>query len=291
MDTEKIYCMDRPDNSALWASLMNRNEGAEWAMMQNNWQNSPFMLLILLMLGRGGLWGGNGETGVDYNSRQIAALQDTVNSNHNNSVALDAIKGNATAIGQLSQTLNCDFNTLQTACCGIKSAIENVGGQVGYSAERVINAINLGDANLMSKMQDCCCQQKQLILEQGYQSQLATERQTNTLGSKIDNNFASIQLQNCKDNGAVLGRIDQLANGITQGFSATAYESAKHTTEIINNATANTQRIIDEMNRHWQQETALALQDVKFQKSQLEQNQYLAGIIAANKCNCGGCGC
>lgn len=289
----KVYCYDKPaDNSAMWAALMNRQESpAELAalMNNNNLNNSPFMWLVFLMLFRNGAWGG--ENGADYNSRQIAALQDTVNSNHNNNVALEAIKGNAAAISQLSQTLNCDFNTLQNCCCGIKSAIEQVGGQVGYSSERVINAVNLGDANIVSALKDCCCQNKELVLRGNYENQLATERQTNTLGSKIDNNFASLQLQNCKDNGSVISRIDQLANGITQGFSATAYEAAKHTSDIIASQNANTQRILDTLNNFRSQDQSNAIQDLKFQKSQLEQNQYLAKLIADNKCNCGGCNC
>lgn len=297
-DETKVYCYDRPacDNSALWGALMSRNNEspAELMSLMNNcnMNNNPFIWLVFLMLFRNGLWNGGDGVGENYNSRQISALQDTVNSNHNNSIALEAIRGNGNAISQLASTFNTDFNTISTAICGVKSAIEKVGGDVNYSSERVINAINLGDANLMSKMQDCCCQQKQLILEQGYQSQLATERQTNTLGSQMASNFASAQLQACKDNGSVLSRIDQLANGITQGFSATAYESAKHTSDIIAAGNANTQRIIDTMQNHWALEQSQALQDAKAEISQLKQSQYLADVIKANACNCNnGCGC
>ena len=69
---------------------------------------------------------------------------------------MDAIKGNATAIGQLASNLNCDFNTLQNVICCVKSAIEHVSGQVGYSAERVINAVNMADCNIIQALKDCC---------------------------------------------------------------------------------------------------------------------------------------
>lgn len=282
-ETKIMYCCDRPqqDNSAMWASLMN-NSG---------WNNNPFFYLIFLMMFRNGAWGNEGE---NFNSRQISALQDTVNSNHNNTIAIEAIKGNATAIGQLAQTLSSDFNTVSTAICSVKSAIERVSGEVGFSAERVINAINLGDANLMSKMQDCCCQQKQLILEQGYQSQLATERQTCILGSKLDGNFASLQLQNCKDNGAVLSRIDQLANGITQGFSASAYESARLARDTQDVMKYESQRQIDAMHAGFKSiEDKMCQSEINSLRAQIEEKDrrlMVQEIIAQVKAGCG-CGC
>lgn len=279
-ETKIMYCCDRPqqDNSAMWASLMN-NSG---------WNNNPFFYLIFLMMFRNGAWGNEGE---NFNSRQIAALQDTVNSNHNNTIAIEAIKGNATAIGQLAQTLNSDFNTVSTAICNVKSAIERVSGEVGFSAERVINAINLGDANLMSKMQDCCCQQKQLILEQGYQSQLATERQTGILGSKLDGNFASLQLQNCKDSGAVLGRIDQLSNGITQGFSASAYESARLARDTQDVMKYESQRQIGAMHAGFKSiEDKMCQSEINSLRAQIEEKDrrlMVQEIISQVKAGCG----
>lgn len=71
---------------------------------------------------------------------------------------MDAIRGNATAITQLASSLNCDFNALNNAICCVRSGIQEVAGNVNFSAERVINAINLGDANLTSALQNCCCQ-------------------------------------------------------------------------------------------------------------------------------------
>lgn len=40
---EKVYCyepMNCKDNSALWAALMNKDNSAEYAMM-NSWNNNP----------------------------------------------------------------------------------------------------------------------------------------------------------------------------------------------------------------------------------------------------------
>jgi hypothetical protein len=71
---------------------------------------------------------------------------------------MDAVKGNNTAIGQLASNLNCDFNALNNAICNVRSGIQEVAGNIDSSAEKVINAITLGDANLTSALQTCCCQ-------------------------------------------------------------------------------------------------------------------------------------
>ena len=83
----------------------------------------------------------------------------------------------------------------------------------------------MGDANITSKLQQCCCENKMLIQQMGYEGQLRDQ----------GNHAATMQ------------RIDLLANGITQGFSATAYEAAKHASEIMANSDKNTQRILDQM--------------------------------------------
>lgn len=271
MTHEKIYCMPcQNDNSALWAAAMkNDSSPAELAALMNGgtngWMNNPFAYIMFMMLFRGwnGGWGeGSGE---NYNSRQIAALQDIVNTNHNNDLVIQAINGNRDAMGQLAQTFNTDFNNISTAVCGIKSAIEQVGGQIGYSSESVKNAIAIGDSSIISKMQECCCNNKMLVQQMGYETQLRDQQNTAALTS----------------------RIDQLANGIQQGFSQVGYATQQQTRDIINASNSNTQRIIDTMNNHWNTELSQALQDEKFKVSQLTQTQQLLNAINGG-CNCNG---
>lgn len=110
---------------------------------------------------------------------------------------------------------------------------------------------------------------KTAVLEQGYQNQLALERQTNTLGRDIEAFQAQSQLQQCQSTAAV-----------TQAVTNLGYQLQSHKCEIVESNQANTQRILDALNGHWAQETALALQDAKFQNSQLLQNQYIASLFA-----------
>lgn len=254
-ECEKIMCFD---------NACNNNAAEMMALMNNgNWNNNPFMYLILLAFMNGGLgWNNRGDFGqLNDLSRQIQSVQGSVNDNHNNGVALAAINGNRDAIAQLAQTLNTSTQNVQTAICGVKSAIENVAGKVGYSAEAVKNAIALGDANIIQQMQSCCCQQKELIQRMGYEN----------------------QLQNCQNHGSLMSRIDQLANGVTQGFSAIGYENAKNTQEIINAGNQNTQRILDVM-------CANTTQQLRDQLAQKDRELMTASIVAQLKKECG-CGC
>lgn len=283
--TEKIYCCDRGDNdNALAAAILaGNNRKDDWSpiaamMNNNNWMNNPFAYIMFLALFRNGGFGwgdGNGagvatqgiETQAQLNAIR-AQLQDTSNAD----CIKSAVQGNAFAISQLAQTLNIDFNTLQKCCCDVQAAIQQVAGQVGFSAERVINAVNLGDCNVIQALQNCCCQ---------------TQRQ-------IADFHADIQLQNCKDTGELRNGQRDISSIVTQGFAATSYETQRQTCDIINNANANTQRVIDTLNNHWSDEKSLQIQDLKFQLSQERQNNLLLSRLGGNGYGCSnscGCGC
>lgn len=280
--TEKIYCCgDRYNNDALYALLANqRNENpmALAAMMNNcnNWQNNPFIYLVWMMFAQR-MWGGDwsncqGQQNIEVQS-QLQAIRSQMQDNQNSSLLMDAVKGNNTAIGQLASNLNCDFNALQGAICDVRGGIDRLSGQVGFSAERVINSVQLGNCNLIQSLKDCCCATQKEIISQGYQNQLANCNQT-------------FELRN--------GQRD-LGQAITQGFSATAFQAQQDKCDIIRANQDNTQRIIDTLNGHWSQEKDSEIQDLKFQISQERQNRYIAGILSNNSncgCNCGcGCGC
>lgn len=269
MDSEKIYCQGT--DPATLAALMNNNgNAAEMAMLanNNNWNNSPWMYLIFLALfgGNGFGFGNRGAAGAaeasNLNTR-LSEMSNQMSDNHNNDMVIQAINGNRDAMGQLAQTFNTDVTAIQTAICSVKSAIEQVGGQVGYSAESVKNAIAMGDANIVSKMQECCCSNKMLVQQMGYEGQLRDQANTS----------------------AIMGRIDQLANGVQTGFAQVGYATAQQTCDIKEAITAGNQRIVDVLNAHWSTEQALALQDAKLKLSQSEQNQYLLSQLKSG-CNC-----
>lgn len=278
--TEKVYCYDHPSaynnhDALAIATMANRRNDDPMAMaammnggLGNQW-NNPFIYLVWMMFAQrmwGNNWGNefNGQSQQNIEMQnQLQAIRSQMQDNQNSNLLMDAIKGNDTAIGQLAQSLNCDFNTLQGAICDVRGGIDRLSGQVGFSAERVINAVNLGNSNIIQALQNCCCQTQRQIADFRADTQLQTCQQTNTLQSAI--NFVN--------------------SSVERGFASTAYETQRQTCDIINAGNANTQRIIDTLNNHWTAELSQKNQDLKFEISQLRQNQYLTSVIN------GGCGC
>lgn len=296
---EKIYCCDRDNNgNALAAAILanGRRDNDGWpmaaAMMnnggwnQNQWMNNPFAYLMFLALFRNGGFGFGGDgygagvatQGIETQA-QLNAIRTQLQDNQNADCIKSAIQGNGFALSQLAQTLNIDFNTLQKCCCDVQAAIQQVAGQVGFSAERVINAVNLGDCNIIQALQNCCCQ---------------TQRQ-------IADFRGDLFLQNCKDTAELRNGQHDLGFAITQGFSSTAFQAQQDKCDILRAGQDNTQRIIDTLNNHWKDEQALKIQDLKFELSQERQNNLInerfnrlgnCGCGWNNNCGCGnGCGC
>jgi len=54
--------------------------------------------------------------------------------------------------------MGCDVNALQSAIQNVQSSIQTVGSQVGFSSERIINAVNQGDSGVIQALNNCCCQ-------------------------------------------------------------------------------------------------------------------------------------
>ena len=266
--TEKVYCYDHPsaynnhDALAIAAMAGRNNEDplAMASMMNNNqWMNNPFIYLVFLMMfGNGGFWGNrNGLQGAEIQG-QLDSLRNQMADNQNSNLIMGAIQGNNCDLKSLASNLNCDFNQLHNSVCAVRSAIDQVGGKIGYSAERVINAANLGDMNIIQQLKDCCCQTQQNIIKMGYEQQLATCNQTNTLQNAIQ----------------------YVATGVERGFAASSFQNAQDKCDIIRSSQDNTQRIIDTLNNHWQCDLQQRYNDARLELSQQKQN---AALIAALK--------
>lgn len=257
---EKIYCSDRGDDNALTAAILSNNNRRD---DYNSWMNNPFAYLMFLAFTRNGGFGNN-----DAAQSQLDAIRTQMQDNQNSSLIMDAIGNgfnrNDFALSQLAQNLNVDFNTLQKCCCDVQAAIQAVGGQVNFSAERVINAANLGDCNIIQALKDCCC---------------TTQRQ-------IADFRADLLLQNCKDTAELRNGQRDLGAAITQGFSATAFQAQQDKCDIIRASQDNTQRIIDTLNTHWKDEQAREIQDLKAQISQLKQTDAIIARLQGRGCDC-----
>ena len=189
---------------------------------------------------------------------KLNQLSTQMQDGNNTNLLMDAVKGNGVALGQLASNLNCDFNQLQQAISGVQSAIQQVSGQVGFSSERVINAANLGDLNIVQQLKDCCCQTQQNITKMGYENQL---------GQK--------DLQNAAQQG-----FSYTNTGLERGFSNIGFQMSQMACDLKTNANDNTQRIVDVLNAHWQSDLQQRYNDARLELSQQRQN---ATLIAALK--------
>lgn len=157
-------CCPEAMMGGMMGSMFNRQNNDPMAMaammnggMNNQW-NNPFVYLVWMMVARK-MWGDDGSKVQDAEIQsQLNAIRSQMADNQNSNLLMDAIKGNNNAIDRLAGNLNCDFNTLNSAICDVRGGIDRLSGQVGYSAERVINAVNLGDMNIVQQLKDCCCQ-------------------------------------------------------------------------------------------------------------------------------------
>lgn len=135
-------------------------------------------------------WGNGGGAAAASLGAQATAIGNT-------DTILRAIDGTDSDVRLLATTLNSDVNTVKTNLATLQNGLTQLSGQTGLSAQQIINAIQAGDAALASQLCQCCCEMKQLVTAQGYENQLATLRQTETLSGAIADLKATMIDQFC----------------------------------------------------------------------------------------------
>lgn len=259
-----LGAMANRDNNnplAMAAMMRDRDDADMW--------NNPFAYMMMMGVMKwmyGDNWN-NRDNGADVQraeiQSQIESLRNQMADNQNSNLLMGAIQGNGNDLKMLASNLNCDFNALQNSICGIQAGIQQLGGQVGFSAERVINAISQGDLQMTIALKDCCCQTQQNIIRMGYENQMGQKDIIN----QMQQGFSYTN------------------TGIERAASNLGFQMQQDKCDIIRAGENNTQRIIDTLTGHWSQEQANEIQDLKFKNSQLQQNIYFANLMN------GGCGC
>ncbi len=249
---EKVYCTGDSGNDNLAAALLARGRDNDPATMLaamnggmgGGW-NNPFAYMMMLGMFRfmyGDGWNGqNGNVQRSEIQSQIDSLRTQMSDNHNSDLLMGAIQGNNQDLKTLAANLNCDFNALQSSVCGIQAAIQDVGGKVGFSAERVINAANLGNLNIIQQLKDCCCTTQQNINRMGYENQLGQKDIINAMQQGF-----------CYTN-----------TGLERGFSNLGNLIQTVVCDLKTSGKENTQRIVDVLNNHWEQDLRIQLEDSK----------------------------
>lgn len=227
------------------------------AMQQNQMFNNPWAYLILLSIFQNGGFGnrfgnGGGPAGAvvatDIDAK-LNSLATQIQDNQSTNSILSAIQGNAFAQSQLAQNLNVDFNAVQQGVSGLNMAIAQVGAQTGLGIMGVQQAISNGNLNIIQNLKDCCCGIKTEVLQQGFNSQLQTVEQTNTLNSNITNQGFENRLAN-------LQQTNTLGSQITNQGYENQIRTINQTQDILLGVRAEntlTRASIDSFRQAWEQ--------------------------------------
>lgn len=148
------------DLANLLGTMMKNND--EFGNGSGSWL---WFFMMLLLFDRNGGWnnGANGFNNPTFTDAVEAAVNKARANELSDQVVLQAVNGNGAAIDKLAVTLNSDYNTIQTILGQLGKSIDSVGNQVGLTSQQVINAIQLGNQNLIQQMCTCCCDQKQIM--------------------------------------------------------------------------------------------------------------------------------
>lgn len=259
-----LGAMANRDNNnplAMAAMMRDRDDADMW--------NNPFAYMMMMGVMKwmyGDNWN-NRDNGADVQraeiQSQIESLRNQMADNQNSNLLMGAIQGNGNDLKMLASNLNCDFNALQNSICGIQAGIQQLGGQVGFSAERVINAISQGDLQMTIALKDCCCQTQQNIIRMGYENQMGQKDIVN----QMQQGFSYTN------------------TGIERAASNLGFQMQQDKCDIIRAGENNMQRILDTLNGHWDREKSDEIQDLKFKNSQMQQNLFMYNLYN------GGCGC
>lgn len=155
----------------------------------NGWGGGILGFILGILLGNGGffgngMWGGNGAFGY--------GLGNQLNNDNNTDLVLNAINGTDADVRQLATTLNADFNSVSQAIQTVQNAIQQVGAQNGMGFLQVTNAIQSGNSAISRQLCECCCENRLLTTQQGYEGRIQTIEQTNALNGTINSNGRSI---------------------------------------------------------------------------------------------------
>ena len=226
---DRIIVQDRGIDAGLAALMQNANKGMDPAALMAMMNNGGFggnggwwwIWIILIFF----CWGGFGGNGFGRGGNDAGRLASQLNTDANTNLLMQAINGNKEAISSLSNTLNCDINSVQTALNTINSGVSQISCDTKLSSCEVINAITSGNASLASELANCCCTTQRSIdavnnniTKMGYESQLSVCNQTNTLQNAITSGFNSLMADNAVKFNIVGSKIDAQTQMINDKF-------------------------------------------------------------------------
>ena len=176
------------------------------------------------------MWDRNGRNG---NFNEYLA---SVNGNEGRQYLADIMNGRFDNLNTLAQMVNTSVEGVKTGVFGLQNAITEVSGQIGMSGLQTINAIQSGNTSILSKLCECCCENRLAICQQtnSIQSTLAANHADDIL--QAEKNAAGLQLQLSQLEGANKLSVCQQTN--------TLQNQAERDTNAILNAIAGQNTLI-----------------------------------------------
>lgn len=241
---DRIIVQDRGIDAGLAALMQNANKGMDPAALMAMMNNGGFggnggwwwIWIILIFF----CWGGFGGNGFGRGGNDAGRLASQLNTDANTSLLMQAINGNKEAISSLSNTLNCDINSVQTALNTINSGVSQISCDTKLSSCEVINAITSGNASLASQLASCCCDVREAICgvnnnitKMGYENQLANYNQTNILQNAITSGFNSLMADNASKFNIVGAKIDAQTQIINDKFCQLEMREMQNKIDIL----------------------------------------------------------
>ena len=167
------------------------------------------------------MWDRNGRNG---NFNEYLA---SVNGNEGRQYLADIMNGRFDNLNTLAQMVNTSVEGIKTGVFGLQNAITEVSGQIGMSGLQTINAIQSGNTSILSKLCECCCENR-----------LAICQQTNSIQSTLASNHADDILQAEKNAAGLQLQLSQLEGAnklsICQQTNALQNQAERDTNSILN---------------------------------------------------------
>lgn len=168
---------------------------------------------------------GNGNFGFGGNNNQGA--------NEGREMIMQTLNRNGVDIASLAQAVNTSSDQILAGINSVSQAICGLGNQMGQNTNSILTAIMQGNNALTSQICNCCCDMKQLVTTQGYESQLAMCNQTNTLVNTANQNTLSLRDSAIANTQAIIAKLDAMQNQALQDkIASLTAEKATLTAEI-----------------------------------------------------------
>lgn len=198
--------------------LMGGNGNGGFFGNNGGFQDIIALIVIAAIFGNGNFgFGGNNNKGADEGREMI----------------MQTLNRNGVDIASLAQAVNTSSDQILAGINSVSQAICGLGNQMGQNTNSILTAIMQGNNALTSQICSCCCDMKQLVTTQGYESQLAMCNQTNALINTANQNTLSLRDGATANTNAILAKLDAIQNQALQDkIASLTAEKATLTAEI-----------------------------------------------------------